>query len=119
MPLAQRAGARRGEGVHPARPGIDEAETARKGGVPCESDAWGWRCLRAALAGVGRVAAQDKEGAAEAKALLRQVLALQKAGKVEEAAKVQEKLVEKVKQVFGATHVNTGAQLNRLAGLYR
>jgi CHAT domain-containing protein/tetratricopeptide (TPR) repeat protein len=71
------------------------------------------------LARMHPLPAQDKEGEAEAVALLRQVQALQKAGKLAEAVKVQEKLVEKVKQLFGPDDTSTAAQINNLAELYR
>jgi CHAT domain-containing protein/Tfp pilus assembly protein PilF len=71
------------------------------------------------LGGVQRLSAQDREGLAEARALLQQFQALHKAGKFQQAAKVQEKLVEKVKEVFGANSVEAAAQMNNLAVLYK
>jgi CHAT domain-containing protein/Tfp pilus assembly protein PilF len=70
------------------------------------------------LVGVHRLPARDREGEAEAVALLKQVQALQKAGKKAEAVKVQEKLVEKVKAVFGPTSTIAAAQMSKLAELY-
>jgi CHAT domain-containing protein/Tfp pilus assembly protein PilF len=71
------------------------------------------------LATGGRIVAQDKERQAEVGLLRRQVQALEKAGKMPEAVKAQEKLVEKVKQLFGAEHTSTAAQINNLAVLYQ
>jgi tetratricopeptide (TPR) repeat protein len=71
------------------------------------------------LPGMQPLPAQDKEGEAEAVALLRQVQALEKAGKLAEAVKAQERLVEKVKQLFGAQHTSTAVQINNLAVLYQ
>jgi CHAT domain-containing protein/Tfp pilus assembly protein PilF len=70
------------------------------------------------LAAVQRLPAQDKKAIAEAKAMLREVQALQKAGKRAEAIKLQEKLLEKVKADFGPTSLTAAGQMNSLAAMY-
>jgi CHAT domain-containing protein len=70
------------------------------------------------LAGLQRGTAQDREGMNEALALHRQAKALEKANRLQEAAKVREKMVEKLKKVLGPDHETTVDEMNNLAMFY-
>jgi CHAT domain-containing protein/Tfp pilus assembly protein PilF len=74
--------------------------------------------LAVLLAGAAPLLAQDIEGGPELNALLRRVVALEKAGKTREAISLREKLLDRAKRTLGSTHATTTTLMNDLAVLY-